>query len=96
MSTPLPKGYALVGKTVTHRHPETRHPNNALVVTGWLGDDRYMVVQKWYLDKYPGKTAWGSVRYEHLEPKGGNPDCDCWELNCFYNCCGIEKVDHDR
>lgn len=91
MNKPLPRGYDLVGKIVVNAKATTAMKGVAQVVTGWHGGDLYMVVPKWYLDKYPDKTAGGIIEHKHLALKGGNPDCECWETNHWTVCCGEEE-----
>jgi hypothetical protein len=62
----MPKGYALLGSYVRSTHPESI-ARNILVVTGWLGGDRYQVVQKWYKDKYPHENGDSSMSSKHFE-----------------------------
>lgn len=58
----LPKGYALVGEVV-----RLRGHDSLFVVTGWHGGNIYMLVQKWYLDRYPDTRAGATTEWENLE-----------------------------
>lgn len=62
----MPKGYALLGSYVRSTHPDSLS-RNILVVTGWLGGDRYAVCAKWYLDKYPNGYSKFSMNSKDFE-----------------------------